>query len=90
MVRFDEFDPWHVGIAKGLAHDRNARAARCHETAEGAPDAARSADDRNLHSLEIEARSIDAPPCEILVALHDGHNPSRAMYFRTVVGLIDG
>ena len=78
QVRFDEFDPRHVGIAKGLADDHNVRAARGDETAEGAPDAAGSADDRNLHSLKIEARSIDAPPCEILVPLHDGHTLSRA------------
>ena len=28
QVRFDEFDPRHVGIAKGLADDHNVRAAR--------------------------------------------------------------
>ena len=58
-------------IAKGLPNDQNARAARCHETTEGAPDAARSADNRDLHSLEIEARRVDATPYQVLVSHHD-------------------
>src|SRR5262249_24351225 len=63
-------DPRYVGIGKGPSDDHNARAACGHETAEGAPDAARSANDGNLQSLEVEARSIDATPCKALVSLH--------------------
>ena len=72
QVGLDELDSRNVGVAKRLTDDHDARAARCQESAKRAANAARSADDCDLQSLEVEALRIDTTPNQTLVSRHDG------------------